>query len=69
MRRHLYAQVYPRLSAAREAFETALARLGWKRTPACACTRPQSLKAPIFSWKSNFGTPRNCNNSWAKSTA
>jgi ParB-like chromosome segregation protein Spo0J len=33
VRRHLYAQVYPRLSAAREAFETALARLGWKRSP------------------------------------
>jgi ParB-like chromosome segregation protein Spo0J len=32
VRRHLYARVYPRLSAAREAFETALARLGWRRS-------------------------------------
>ncbi len=44
---------------------------GWggSAPPAFACTRPRSLKAPIFIWKSNFGTPRNCNNSWPKSPA
>ena len=38
-------------------------------SPGFASTRPPPLKAPIFSWKSNFRTPRNCNNSWGKSAA
>ena len=69
VRRQMHRWVSPRLTGAREAFETALARLGGRASPGCASTRPPPLKAPIFSWKSNFRTPRNWNNSWGKSAA
>ena len=69
VRRQMYRWVHPRFAAAREAFETALARLGWKGLPRVRLHPPPRLKAPIFSWKSNFRTPRNWNNSWGKSAA
>ena len=54
VRRHLYAQVYPRLSAAREAFETALARLGWKRTPRFRLHPPPVFEGPDFHLEIKF---------------
>jgi len=54
VRRHLYAQVYPRLSAAREAFETALARLGWKRTPRFRLQPPAVFEGPDFHLEIKF---------------
>jgi ParB-like chromosome segregation protein Spo0J len=54
VRRHLYAQVYPRLSAAREAFETALARLGWKRTPRLRLHPPAVFEGPDFQLEIKF---------------
>ena len=54
VRRHLYAQVYPRLSAAREAFETALARLGWKRTPRLRLHPPPVFEGPDFQLEIKF---------------
>ena len=54
VRRHLYAQVYPRLSAAREAFETALARLGWKRTPRFRLQPPDVFEGPDFHLEIKF---------------
>jgi ParB-like chromosome segregation protein Spo0J len=54
VRRHLYAQVYPRLSAAREAFETALARLGWKRSPRLRLHAPAVFEGPDFQLEIKF---------------
>jgi hypothetical protein len=54
VRRHLYVQVYPRLSAAREAFETALARLGWKRTPRLRLHPPAVFEGPDFQLEIKF---------------
>jgi ParB-like chromosome segregation protein Spo0J len=54
VRRHLYAQVYPRLSAAREAFETALARLGWKRSPRLRLHPPAVFEGPDFQLEIKF---------------
>ena len=54
VRRHLYAQVYPRLSVAREAFETALARLGWKRTPRLRLHPPPVFEGPDFHLEIKF---------------
>ena len=54
VRRRLYAQVYPRLSAAREAFETALARLGWKRTPRFRLHPPAVFEGPDFNLEIKF---------------
>ena len=54
VRRHLYAQVYPRFSAAREAFETALARLGWKRTPRFRLHPPAAFEGPDFQLEIKF---------------
>jgi ParB-like chromosome segregation protein Spo0J len=54
VRRRLYAQVYPRLSAAREAFETALARLGWKRTPRLRLHPPPVFEGPDFQLEIKF---------------
>jgi len=54
VRRHLYAQVYPRLSAAREAFETALSRLGWKRTPRIRLHPPPFFEGPDFHLEIKF---------------
>jgi ParB-like chromosome segregation protein Spo0J len=54
VRRHLYAQVYPRLSAARESFETALARLGWKRSPRLRLHPPAVFEGPDFQLEIKF---------------
>jgi hypothetical protein len=54
VRRHLYAQVYPRLSAAWEAFETALARLGWKRSPRLRLHPPEVFEGPDFQLEIKF---------------
>jgi ParB-like chromosome segregation protein Spo0J len=54
VRRYLYAQVYPRLSAAREAFETALARLGWKRNPRLRLHPPAVFEGPDFQLEIKF---------------
>ena len=54
VRRSLYAQVYPRLSAAREAFETALARLGWKRSPRLRLHPPAVFEGPDFQLEIKF---------------
>jgi ParB/RepB/Spo0J family partition protein len=54
VRRRLYAQVYPRLSAAREAFEAALARLGWKRTPRICLNPPPAFEGPDFHLEIKF---------------
>ena len=54
VRRRLYAQVYPRLSAAREAFETALGRLGWKRTPRLRLHPPAVFEGPDFQLEIKF---------------
>jgi hypothetical protein len=54
VRRHLYAQVYPRLSAAREAFETALARLGWKSNPRLRLHPPAVFEGPDFQLEIKF---------------
>ena len=54
VRRHLYAQVYPRLSAAREAFETALARLGWKRSPRLRLHPPAVFEGPDYLLEIKF---------------
>ncbi len=54
VRRRLYAQVYPRLNAAREAFETALSRLGWKRTPRLRLHPPPVFEGPDFQLEIKF---------------
>jgi ParB-like chromosome segregation protein Spo0J len=54
VRRHLYARLYPRLSAAREAFETALARLGWKRSPRLRLHPPAVFEGPDFQLEIKF---------------
>jgi ParB-like chromosome segregation protein Spo0J len=54
VRRHLYTQVHPRLSAAREAFETALARLGWKRSPRLCLHPPEVFEGPDFQLEIKF---------------
>jgi hypothetical protein len=48
VRRHLFAQVYPRLSAAREAFESALGRLGWQRHPRLRLQPPAAFEGPDY---------------------
>ncbi len=54
MRRHLYRWFYPRLSAAREAFETTLGKLGWKRTPRIRLTPPAAFEGPDFHLEIKF---------------
>jgi ParB family chromosome partitioning protein len=54
LRRHLYAQVYPRLSAARQAFESALGRLGWKRTPRIRLNPPAAFEGPDYHLEIKF---------------
>jgi ParB family chromosome partitioning protein len=54
VRRQLSARVYPRLNAAREAFETALARLGWKRTPRIRLNPPPAFEGPDFNLEIKF---------------
>jgi hypothetical protein len=50
----VYRWVYPRLSAAREAFETALARLGWKGTPRMRLHPPPAFEGPDFHLEIKF---------------
>jgi ParB/RepB/Spo0J family partition protein len=54
VRQCLARQVYPRFSAAREAFETALARLGWKRTPRIRLHPPPVFEGPDFHLEIKF---------------
>jgi ParB-like chromosome segregation protein Spo0J len=54
VRRLLFAQFYPRLSAAREAFEAALSRLGWNRTPRFRLHPPPAFEGPDFHLTINF---------------
>jgi hypothetical protein len=54
VRRHLYRWVYPRLSAAREAFGTALARLGWKGSPRLRLHPPPAFEGLDYSLEINF---------------
>lgn len=54
VRRHLYRWVYPRLSAAREAFETALTRLGFQRTPRLRLHPPAAFEGPDYSLEIKF---------------
>jgi ParB/RepB/Spo0J family partition protein len=54
VRRHLYRWFYPRLSAAREAFETAAARMGWKRNPRLRLHPPAAFEGPDFHLEVKF---------------
>jgi hypothetical protein len=54
VRRHLYVHVHPRLSAAREAFEATLARLGWKRNPRLHLHPPAVFEGPDFQLEIKF---------------
>jgi ParB family chromosome partitioning protein len=54
VRQHLHAQVYPRLSAAREAFEMALGRLGWKRSPRLRLNPPAVFEGPDYHLEIKF---------------
>jgi hypothetical protein len=54
VRRQIYRWVYPRLAAAREAFETALARLGWKGLPRVRLHPPPAFEGPDFQLEIKF---------------
>jgi ParB-like chromosome segregation protein Spo0J len=54
VRRHLYRWFYPRLSAAREAFETTLRKLGWKRSPRLRLQAPAAFEGPDFHLEIKF---------------
>jgi ParB/RepB/Spo0J family partition protein len=54
VRRHLYRWVYPRLSAAREAFETALTRLGLQRTSRLRLHPPAAFEGPEYHLEIKF---------------
>jgi ParB-like chromosome segregation protein Spo0J len=54
VRRQMHRWVYPRLSAAREAFETALARLGWKGLPRVRLHPPPAFEGPDFQLEIKF---------------
>ncbi|MCK9375291.1 MAG: ParB/RepB/Spo0J family partition protein [Syntrophobacterales bacterium] len=54
VRQQLYRWVYPRLSAAREAFETALGRLGFKRHPRMRLQPPPTFEGPDFHLEIKF---------------
>ncbi len=54
VRQQLYRWVYPRLSAAREAFETALGRLGFKRHPRMRLEPPPAFEGPDFHLEIKF---------------
>jgi ParB-like chromosome segregation protein Spo0J len=54
VRQILYRWVYPRLSAAREVFEAALARLGWKRTSRLRLHPPAAFEGPDYHLEINF---------------
>jgi ParB-like chromosome segregation protein Spo0J len=54
VRRLLYRWVYPRLSAAQADFETALARLGWKRPARFRLHPPAAFEGPDYRLEINF---------------
>jgi ParB-like chromosome segregation protein Spo0J len=54
VRRQVYRWVYPRLAAARETFETALARLGWKGIPRVRLHPPPAFEGPDFHLEIKF---------------
>jgi ParB-like chromosome segregation protein Spo0J len=54
VRRQMYRWVYPRFAAAREAFETALARLGWKGLPRVRLHPPPAFEGPDFQLEIKF---------------
>jgi hypothetical protein len=54
VRQILYRWVYPRLSAAREAFATAVARLGWQRTSRLRLKPPAAFEGPDYQLEINF---------------
>jgi ParB-like chromosome segregation protein Spo0J len=54
VRRHLYRWFYPRLSAAQEAFATAVHRLGFKRTPRLSLKPPAAFEGPDFHLEIKF---------------
>jgi ParB/RepB/Spo0J family partition protein len=54
VRRHLFHWFYPRLSAAREAFETAAGKLGWKRTTRIRLYPPAMFEAPDYHLEIKF---------------
>ncbi len=54
VRQQLFRWVCPRLVAAREAFETALARLGWKGLPRVRLHPPPAFEGPDFQLEIKF---------------
>jgi len=54
VRQHLYRWVYPRLSAARQAFERTLARLGLTGTPRLRLTPPVAFEGPDYHLEIKF---------------
>jgi ParB-like chromosome segregation protein Spo0J len=54
VRRSLHRWVYPRLNAARVAFETAVARLGWKGIPRVRLHPPPVFEGPDFLLEIKF---------------
>jgi hypothetical protein len=54
VRQQLYRWFYPRLSAAREAFETTLGNLGWKGTPRFRLHPPAAFEGPDFRLEIKF---------------
>jgi hypothetical protein len=54
VRQHLNRWVYPRLSAAREAFAAALGRLGWPGHPRLRLQPPPAFEGPDYSLHINF---------------
>jgi ParB-like chromosome segregation protein Spo0J len=54
VRRQMYRWVHPRFAAAREAFETALARLGWKSLPRVRLHPPPAFEGPDFQLEIKF---------------
>jgi ParB-like chromosome segregation protein Spo0J len=54
VRQQLYRWFYPRLSAARESFETTLGNLGWKGTPRFRLHPPAAFEGPDFRLEIKF---------------
>jgi ParB-like chromosome segregation protein Spo0J len=54
VRRQMHRWVYPRFAAAREAFEAALARLGWKGLPRVRLHPPPAFEGPDFQLEIKF---------------
>jgi hypothetical protein len=54
VRQQLYRWFYPRLSAAREAFEATLGNLGWKGTPRFRLHPPAAFEGPDFRLEIKF---------------